>query len=82
MRRFLDFEKWRKDFEGGVDKLVQNFSYEEKPKVFEYYPQYYHKTDKVSSNLRVYPRKPNGSRGYRPALTLLSTQLGWATRVH
>jgi hypothetical protein len=26
--------------------LVQNFVYTEKPKVFEYYPQYYHKTDK------------------------------------
>ena len=46
MNRFIDCEKWRKDF--GVDNLVQNFEYKEKPKVFEYYPQYYHKTDKVS----------------------------------
>ena len=43
--RFVDCEKWRKDF--GVDELVRTFDYIEKPKVFEYYPQYYHKTDKV-----------------------------------
>ncbi|KAI4207979.1 MAG: hypothetical protein LQ346_000316 [Caloplaca aetnensis] len=41
---FVDCEKWRKEF--GVDDLVRNFDYKEKPKVFEYYPQYYHKTDK------------------------------------
>ncbi|KAL8932136.1 MAG: hypothetical protein Q9216_006951 [Gyalolechia sp. 2 TL-2023] len=41
---FIDCEKWRKDFK--VDDLVRNFDYQEKPKVFEYYPQYYHKTDK------------------------------------
>lgn len=45
LRRFVECEKWRKDF--GVDDLVRNFNYVEKPKVFEYYPQYYHKTDKV-----------------------------------
>ncbi|KAF2085346.1 hypothetical protein K490DRAFT_67763 [Saccharata proteae CBS 121410] len=45
---FVDSEKWRKEFggEGGVDHLVANFEYTEKPQVFEYYPQYYHKTDK------------------------------------
>lgn len=26
---------------------MRNFKYDERPKVFEYYPQYYHKTDKV-----------------------------------
>ncbi|MCJ1381895.1 cytosolic factor, phosphatidylinositol/phosphatidylcholine transfer protein [Xylographa soralifera] len=41
---FVNCEKWRKDF--GVDDLVRNFDYKEKPQVFEYYPQYYHKTDK------------------------------------
>ncbi|KAI9788099.1 MAG: cytosolic factor, phosphatidylinositol/phosphatidylcholine transfer protein [Peltula sp. TS41687] len=41
---FIDCEKWRKEF--GVDYLVRNFSYNEKPKVSEYYVQYYHKTDK------------------------------------
>lgn len=51
--RFIDCEKWRKEF--GVDELVRNFNYEEKPKVFEYYPQYYHKTDKVvPTTLRYY----------------------------
>jgi len=44
--RFINCEKWRKDFK--VDDLVRNFEYKEKPQVFEYYPQYYHKTDKVS----------------------------------
>ncbi|KAL9107126.1 MAG: hypothetical protein Q9227_007906 [Pyrenula ochraceoflavens] len=43
---FLDCEKWRRDF--GTDDLVRTFDYKEKPKVFEYYPQYYHKTDKAS----------------------------------
>ena len=46
LSRFIECEKWRKDFK--VDDLVRNFSYDEKPKVFEYYPQYYHKTDKVA----------------------------------
>jgi len=41
---FLDCEKWRKDFK--VDHIVKDFVYVEKPKVFEYYPQYYHKIDK------------------------------------
>lgn len=45
--RFVDCEKWRREF--GVDNLVRNFDYKEKPKVFEYYPQYYHKTDKVAT---------------------------------
>lgn len=43
--RFLNNEKWRKEF--GVEDLVRNFEYTEKPQVFQYYPQYYHKTDKV-----------------------------------
>ncbi|PYH80025.1 putative phosphatidylinositol transporter [Aspergillus uvarum CBS 121591] len=41
---FIDSEKWRKEF--GTDDLVRTFDYTEKSKVFEYYPQYYHKTDK------------------------------------
>ncbi|RAL10898.1 SEC14 family lipid-binding protein [Aspergillus homomorphus CBS 101889] len=41
---FVESEKWRKEF--GTDELVRTFDYAEKPKVFEYYPQYYHKTDK------------------------------------
>ena len=45
--RFLDCEKWRKEFGGGVEHLVRTFNYTEKPQVFKYYPQYYHKTDKV-----------------------------------
>ncbi|KAH0559758.1 hypothetical protein GP486_003721 [Trichoglossum hirsutum] len=41
---FIDCETWRKEFK--VDDLVRNFVYVEKPEVFKYYPQYYHKTDK------------------------------------
>ncbi|KAF2174739.1 SEC14 cytosolic factor [Zopfia rhizophila CBS 207.26] len=44
---FIDTEKWRKEYGGvGVDELVRTFDYKEKPEVFKYYPQYYHKTDK------------------------------------
>ena len=46
--RFIDSENWRKDFgPQGLDDLVRNFEYVEKEEVFKYYPQYYHKTDKV-----------------------------------
>ncbi|KXL49865.1 MAG: hypothetical protein FE78DRAFT_139082 [Acidomyces sp. 'richmondensis'] len=45
-KMFIDSEKWRKEFGGGVDKLAETFEYPEKEKMFEYYPQYYHKTDK------------------------------------
>lgn len=52
-RRFVECEKWRKEFGGGVDHLTKYFEYTEKPKVFEYYPQYYHKTDKVPYTLSL-----------------------------
>lgn len=46
--RFVDTEKWRAEYAGvGVEELVRTFDYKEKPEVFKYYPQYYHKTDKV-----------------------------------
>lgn len=47
--RFVGCEKWREEF--GTDDLVKTFDYQEKEKVFEYYPQYYHKTDKVVLSL-------------------------------
>jgi hypothetical protein len=47
--RFVDTEKWRKEFGGGVDDLTRTFNYTEKEEIFKYYPQYYHKTDKVCS---------------------------------
>jgi hypothetical protein len=47
MARFVDCEKWRSDFGGGVDALVPGWDYKEKEQMFKYYPQYYHKTDKV-----------------------------------
>jgi hypothetical protein len=51
--RFIDCEKWRATFGGGLDNLVPNFDYQEKPKVFAYYPQYYHKTDKDGRPLYI-----------------------------
>jgi len=45
-KMFVDCEAWRKQFGGGVDELVKTFKYTEKPEMFKYYPQYYHKTDK------------------------------------
>lgn len=44
---FIDNEKWRSEFaDVGVEELVRTFDYKERPEVFKYYPQYYHKTDK------------------------------------
>lgn len=37
-------EEWRKSF--GVDDIVKNFDFKEKAEVDQYYPQFYHKTDK------------------------------------
>ncbi|KAJ5493305.1 Sec14 cytosolic factor [Penicillium diatomitis] len=41
---FINCEEWRKKF--GTDDLPRTFEYPEKPEVFKFYPQYYHKTDK------------------------------------
>ncbi|KAF2121949.1 SEC14 cytosolic factor [Lophiotrema nucula] len=44
---FIDSEKWRKEYATvGVAELVRTFDYKERPQIFKYYPQYYHKTDK------------------------------------
>lgn len=48
MEMFEAAEKWRKEF--GVDELYEKFEYPEKEEVDKYYPQYYHKVDKVSNN--------------------------------
>jgi hypothetical protein len=61
--RFIDCENWRKQFE--VDKLLREFNYEEKPQVFEYYPQYYHKTDKVWSVIYCHVLGEGGRRRRR-----------------
>lgn len=45
--RFIDAENWRKQID--LDNLVRNWDYPEKAEIFKYYPQYYHKTDKVRS---------------------------------
>ncbi|KAJ1019418.1 hypothetical protein NDA16_004535 [Ustilago loliicola] len=41
---FTEAEKWRTEFK--VEELYHSFEYPEKEKVDQYYPQYYHKTDK------------------------------------
>ncbi|KAF9731696.1 hypothetical protein PMIN06_012650 [Paraphaeosphaeria minitans] len=44
---FVDCEKWRASYaDVGVEELVRTFDYQERPQIFKYYPQYYHKTDK------------------------------------
>ena len=45
MHMFIDREKWRVEF--GVEALKLTFHLDEREKVNQYYPQYYHKTDKV-----------------------------------
>ena len=42
---FIDRESWRKEW--NVDELCQTFTFDEREAVNQYYPQYYHKTDKV-----------------------------------
>ncbi|CAI7609512.1 unnamed protein product [Penicillium pancosmium] len=48
---FVNTEKWRKEF--GTDELPATFVYKEKAEVFQYYPQYYHKTDKDGRPLYI-----------------------------
>jgi hypothetical protein len=51
---FIDCEKWRSEYAGkGVEELVRTFEYTERPEVFKYYPQYYHKTDKDGRPLYI-----------------------------
>jgi hypothetical protein len=62
---FTDAEKWRVDF--GVEELERTFNFQEREQVFKYYPQYYHKTDKVSPFFL--------SSGYE-------LKLGWSACIH
>ncbi|KAF2641442.1 SEC14 cytosolic factor [Massarina eburnea CBS 473.64] len=44
---FTECEKWRASYaDVGVEELVRTFEYKERADIFNYYPQYYHKTDK------------------------------------
>lgn len=43
--RFIDCEAWRKETK--LDEILPTWDYPEKAEIFKYYPQYYHKTDKV-----------------------------------
>lgn len=64
----MDCEKWRKETD--LDNLTRNFDYHEKPQVFEYYPQYYHKTDKVWTG-----PMPNHKQ-------MANRVVGWATSIY
>lgn len=48
---FVGCEKWRKEF--GTDTLPATFDYKEKAEVSKFYPQYYHKTDKVGDQIHM-----------------------------
>ncbi|KAF2868995.1 SEC14 cytosolic factor [Massariosphaeria phaeospora] len=51
---FIDCEKWRSQYAGaGVEELVRTFKYTEREQVFQFYPQYYHKTDKDGRPLYI-----------------------------
>ncbi|KAF3931717.1 Patellin-3 [Dactylella cylindrospora] len=41
---FVNAEKWRKEV--SLDENIKSFDFTEKEQVFQYYPQFYHKTDK------------------------------------
>lgn len=41
---FVKCEKWREEF--GTNTILDDFHYNEKKQVAQFYPQYYHKTDK------------------------------------
>ncbi|KAK4098689.1 hypothetical protein N658DRAFT_499144 [Parathielavia hyrcaniae] len=43
-KMFIDTEKWRKEI--NLDETLPTWEYPEKEAVFQWYPQYYHKTDK------------------------------------
>jgi len=53
----INAEKWRKEF--GVDKIVKEFDFKEKEEVNKYYPQYYHKVDRVRPSIPIAPTLPN-----------------------
>ncbi|TDZ34979.1 Sec14 cytosolic factor [Colletotrichum spinosum] len=48
---FVEFETWRKTTK--LDQTIPNWDYPEKPEVFKFYPQYYHKTDKDGRPLYI-----------------------------
>lgn len=60
--RFVDCEKWRADTK--LDETVPIWEYPEKGQIFKYYPQYYHKTDKVGCQPGGFPPPTPRHRGY------------------
>lgn len=65
--RFIDCEKWRKSTK--LDEELPNWDYPEKAEIFKYYPQYYHKTDRVGFYLVTSVVKSNANPWLPPLRT-------------
>jgi hypothetical protein len=50
-KMFTDYLQWRQ--EAQVDSIVQNFAFTEAEKMRQYYPQFYHKTDKMGRTVYI-----------------------------
>lgn len=50
-KMWFDFIEWRK--KTGADTIIETWKFEEKEKVAEIYPQFYHKTDKKGRPLYI-----------------------------
>ncbi|KAK5661742.1 hypothetical protein OQA88_9843 [Cercophora sp. LCS_1] len=72
---FVDTEAWRKETD--LDNTVPTWDYPEKEKIFKYYPQYYHKTDK--DGRPVYIEKLGGID--LPAMTKITTEKRMVTNL-
>lgn len=73
--RFVDCEKWRKETK--LDEILPTWDYPEKAEIFKYYPQYYHKTDKVGPSFRLV-----GDYGLYAPLTDSSDTTGRPASLH
>ena len=54
--RFVEFEEWRKKVL--LDSLVPTWDYTERSEMVQYYPQFYHKTDKVGNPISSLQHPP------------------------
>lgn len=52
----MDCEKWRKEI--NLDEVIPTWDFKERQKMFQYYPQYYHKTDKVKRAMHPFVARP------------------------
>ncbi|KAG6885775.1 hypothetical protein C0993_009880 [Termitomyces sp. T159_Od127] len=64
MAMLREAEEWRKA--DGVNDILETFDFKEKVEVDKWYPQYYHKTDKVRSPVHHRARSPHPPQDGRP----------------